>query len=319
MHSNKTNSGKTLSRRSFIKAGALTVGAISLSNNWIQAEEATTSKKIRTAFDQVSLGNTGLKLSRLGFGCGTNSGSIQRKMGHEEFNKVIRYAYDRGITYFDSAESYETHTWLKEALKGIPREKLFIQTKIPGWGIKNADEAFARIERYLKELGTDYIDSLLIHCQTKKNWPELMKPTMEGLQKAKDKKMIRVHGISSHSLPATRAAIACDWCQTMLIRLNPQGHITDTEEEVWNSPDGPKCIPEVVNQIKKASTKGKGLIAMKLVGNGDFTNADDREKAMRFAMGVRELNAAVIGFKSISEVDESIERMNNALKDIDNA
>lgn len=312
---NKMNS---INRRTFLTTSALTLGVVMLPPTLVRGEEQKTetgTKKVRTAADQVELGNTGIKLSRLGFGAGTNSGAVQREIGHEEFNKVIRHAYDCGITYFDTAESYQTHTWLKEALKGIPREKIFIQTKMPGWGVKDAEEAFARIEKYLKELGTDYIDSLLIHCQVKQDWNKIMRPIMDAFEKAKEKKMIRAHGVSTHSLPAIRTGIEEEWCETMLIRVNPQGHITDSETEEWNAPSSITYVPEVKKLIQKASDKGKGVIAMKLCGNGDFTKAEDREKAMRYAMKVEGLDAAVIGFKSIAEVDESIERMNNALKE----
>lgn len=127
--------------------------------------------------------------------------------------------------------------------------------------------------------------------------------------------MIRVHGISSHSLPATRTAVASDWVQMLLVRINPQGHITDTDEESWNSPSSVKFIPEVVSQIKSAASKGKGLIAMKLIGEGNFKKAEDRQKAMNFVMAIEGINSAVIGFKSAAEVDESIECMNSALKE----
>ena len=311
------NNKNCINRRSFLKtSGTITAGVALLNFNSVSTAQTSEkiSQSILTATDQVELGKTGIMLSRLGFGCGTNSGAIQREMGQEHFNRMIRHAYENGITYFDSAESYHTHTWLKEALKGIPREKLFIQTKIPGWGIKNADEAFSRIEGYLKELGTDYIDSLLIHCQTDAEWNQKARPIMDGISKAKEKKMIRTHGISAHSIPALRTGLAEKWCETMLIRLNPQGHITDSETAAWNAPSSVDFIPTVVDLIKKINHAGKGTIAMKLVGNGDFKKASDREKAMRFAMNIKELNAAVIGFKNTEEVDESIERMNNALK-----
>ena len=305
----------SINRRTFLKTSAAAAVGAALLNTQSSFAEDSNEKTVRTATDQVTLGNTGIKLSRLGFGAGTNSGQVQRNLGHEEFNKVIRYAYERGITYYDTAESYQTHTWLREALQGIPREKLFIQTKIPGGGVKTADEALERVERYLKELGTDYIDSLLIHCQVAHDWDERVQPIMEGLEKAKEKKMIRVHGISSHSLPAIRRAIACDWCQTMLVRVNPLGHQTDSESEQWNAQSSPEFIPNLLYLLQKASAKGKGVIAMKLVGNGDFKNPADREKTMRFVMNIPDINAAVIGFKSTAEVDESIERMNNALKE----
>lgn len=304
-----------VNRRTFLKTSAVAAGAVLVSQNFVSAQEKGNQKKVRTAADQVELGNTGVMLSRLGFGTGTTSGNVQRALGHEGFNNLIRYAYDQGITYYDTAESYQTHTWLKEAFKGLPREKLFIQTKMPGWNIKSADEALERIERYLKELGTDYIDALLIHCMTAKDWDVKMAHVMEGMSKAKEKKMIRVHGVSTHSLPAIRTAIASDWAQTLLVRVNPQGCITDTEEETWNSPSSVKFIPEAISQITHAASKGKGLIAMKLIGEGNFKLAEDRQKAMDFVMNIRGINSAVVGFKSVAEVDESIERMNSALKE----
>ncbi|MCK9316313.1 MAG: aldo/keto reductase [Verrucomicrobia bacterium] len=304
-----------VNRRDFLKTSAVAAGAVLVAPSFVSAEDQAPQKKIRTAADQVELGNTGVKLSRLGFGTGTSSGNVQRALGHEGFNSLIRHAYDKGITYFDTAESYQTHSWLKEALKGLPREKLFIQTKMPGWGVKTADEAFEKIEKYLTELGTDYIDSLLIHCQTAKDWDTKMTHVMEAMSKAKEKKLIRVHGISTHSIPAIRTGVASDWVQTLLVRLNPQGHITDTEDETWNSPSSVKFIPEVVKQIKNATAKGKGVIAMKLIGEGNFKKAEDRQKAMNFVMATEGVNSAVVGFKSTAEVDESIERMNSALKE----
>jgi len=304
-----------VNRRDFLKTSAVAAGAVLVAPSFVSAEDQAPQKKIRTAADQVELGNTGVMLSRLGFGTGTASGNIQRALGHEAFNSLIRHAYDKGITYFDTAESYQTHPWLKEALKGLPREKLFIQTKMPGWDVKTADEAFEKIEKYLTELGTDYIDSLLIHCQTAKDWDTKMTHVMEAMSKAKEKKLIRVHGISTHSIPAIRTGVASDWVQTMLVRLNPQGHITDTEDEAWNSPSAVKFIPEVVKQIKNAAAKGKGVIAMKLIGEGNFKKAEDRQKAMNFVMATEGVNSAVVGFKSAAEVDESIECMNSALKE----
>jgi aryl-alcohol dehydrogenase-like predicted oxidoreductase len=142
-----------------------------------------------------------------------------------------------------------------------------------------------------------------------------MTHVMEAMSKAKEKKLIRVHGISTHSIPAIRTGVASDWVQTLLVRLNPQGFITDSEDETWNSPSSVKLIPEVVKQIKNAGAKGKGVIAMKLIGEGNFKKAEDRQKAMNFVMATEGVNSAVVGFKSTAEVDESIERMNSALKE----
>ena len=294
-----------LSRRQFLGRSAGAAGALLLAScPWLQAQAATK----RTAVDQVALGKTGLKLSRLGFGTGSNSGNVQHDLGQEAFNKLIRYAYDQGITYFDCAQSYRTFEWIKGAIKGLPREKLFLQSKVPG----KPDEVLAAIDHHRKVFDTDYVDSLLIHCMVKNGWTDEWKRIMDAFDEAKEKKWIRAKGVSCHSLPALRAATASDWTEVHLVRVNPQGaHIDGANEEVW---DNKVHEPEpVLAELKTMRAKGRGVIGMKIIGNGDFTQPEAREKSIRFAMSRPELDAVVIGFKSTAEIDEAIRRMNQAL------
>ncbi len=263
----------------------------------------------RTHADQVELGKTGLKSSRLGFGAGSNSGHVQKALGQDAFNRLIRYAYDQGITYFDCAQAYETFEWMGPALKGLPREKLFLQSKVPG----KPEDVLATIDRHRKAFDTDYLDSLLIHCMVKDNWTDDMKRIMDGFNEAKEKKWIRAKGVSCHSLPALTQAQESDWTEIHLVRLNPQGVWMDTPEQTWNAKSGPENVPPVVEQLKKMRARGHGIIGMKLCGNGEFTKAEDREKAMRYVMRSGLTDAVVVGFKSAAEVDEAIERMNRAL------
>jgi predicted aldo/keto reductase-like oxidoreductase len=298
----KTND---LSRRHFIGRSAGAAGALLLTSlPWLQTQAATK----RTAVDQVTLGKTGIKLSRLGFGTGSNSGNVQHDLGQEAFNKLIRYAYDQGITYFDCAQSYRTFEWIKDAIKGLPREKLFIQSKVPG----KPDEVLKAIDHHRKVFDTDYVDSLLIHCMIKDGWTDEWKRIMDAFDEAKEKKWIRAKGVSCHSLPALRAATASNWTEVHLVRVNPQGtHIDGANEEVW---DNKVHEPEpVLAELKTMRAKGRGVIGMKIIGNGDFTQPEDREKSIRFAMSRPELDAVVIGFKSTAEIDEAIRRMNQAL------
>ena len=160
-----------------------------------------------TAADQVPLGKTGLKLSRLGFGTGSNSGNVQQAPGQPAFNRLIHYAYDRGITYFDCAEGYATFEWIAGAIKGLPREKLFLQSKIPG----QPQDVLKTIDRHRQVFKTDYIDSLLIHCMVKNGWTDAWKRIMDAFEEAKAKQWIRVKGVSCHSLPALRTAAASGW------------------------------------------------------------------------------------------------------------
>ncbi len=266
----------------------------------------------RTAADQVTLGKTGIKLSRLGMGCGSNSGNIQRALGHEEFNRLVRYAYDQGITYFDTAQSYRTHEWIREAIKGLPREKLFIQSKMSG----NPENPMEVIDRFRKELDTDYIDSLLTHCTVTPNWDDERRRALDAMEEAKDKQIIRAHGVSCHSLPALKRSVELDWTDVHLVRLNPQGAWMDTPEETWNATSNASHVLPVMEQINLMRDKGHGVIGMKLIGNGDFTDPADREKAIRFVMQSNLTDAVVIGFKSPAEIDEAIMRINRALADV---
>jgi aryl-alcohol dehydrogenase-like predicted oxidoreductase len=267
----------------------------------------------KTAVDQVPLGKTGLKLSRLGIGCGTNSGRVQQELGQEGLTRLIRYAYDQGITYIDIARSYRTHTMLGEAIKGLPREKLFIQTKMGG----RPDNPFADIDGYRKTYGVDYIDSVLVHCTITPNWEEERKRVMDAMEEAKDKKIIRVHGVSCHSLPALKRAVELEWVDVHLVRVNPQGaHMDTPKTDTWSDESNASHVPAVMEQLKLMHEKGRGVIGMKLIGNGDFTKAEDREKAIRFAMQCGLLDCVTIGFKSPAEIDEAIQRMNSALAEM---
>lgn len=295
-----------LNRRQFLERSAAAAGALLLGSGNPLCTQAAGAR--RTAVDQVTLGKTGLKLSRLGFGTGSNSGQVQRALGQETFNRLIRYAYDQGITYFDSAQAYRTFEWLGGAIKGLPREKLFIQSKLPG----QPEKALEAIDHHRKVFDTDYIDSLLIHCMVKDGWTDQWKRIMEAFDQAKEKQWIRAKGVSCHSLPALRAAAASSWTEVHLVRVNPQGaHIDGVEEEVWDH--GRRDPSPVLGELKTMRAKGRGVIGMKIIGNGDFTAAEDREKSIRFAMSRPELDAIVIGFKSAAEIDEAIQRVNAAL------
>jgi len=292
-----------LSRRQFLERTAVAVGGLWLTSGSSLARQAAK----RTAVDQVSLGQTGLKLSRLGCGTGTNSGNVQYALGREAFDKLIRYAYDQGITYFDCAQSYRTFEWLGGAIKGLPREKLFLQSKVSG----QPGNVLQAIDHHRKVFDTDYIDSLLIHCMVKDGWTDAYKRIMDGFEEAREKKWIRAKGVSCHSLPALRTAAASPWAEVHLVRVNPQASHIDGLEETWDR-SGHDLSP-VLAELKTMRAKGRGIIGMKIVGNGDFTDPADREKSIRFAMSRPELDAIVIGFKSAAEIDEAIGRVNRAL------
>jgi len=294
-----------ITRRGFLKGTAALAGTVLLSS----CSTGPFAKRTPTAVDQVTLGKTGLKLSRLGLGAGSNSGNVQRSLGADGFNRLVHYAYDQGITYIDTADSYKTHTMVREAIKGLPREKLFIQSKMPGVPEKPLEV----LDRYRRELGVDYIDSLLTHCGVTANWDDERRRVLDALEEAKDKKIILAHGISCHSLPALTRAAELDWVDVNLVRINPQGAHIDTPAETWNATSDKSHLPPVLKQIKVMRQNNHGVIGMKIIGDGDFTDPEDREKSIRFTMQSGLTDAVVIGFKSPAEIDEAIKRINSAL------
>ena len=301
MHSHKIN------RRKFIQTSAVAIAGTALLSRWTLPSAFAAATK-RTAADQVTLGKTGVKLSRLGIGTGVNNGHDQMGSGKEAFIKMIHHAYDSGITYIDCAQRYETFPWIGEAIKGLPREKLFIQSKVPG----HPEDVLATIDSHRKNFNTDYIDSLLIHCMTEDTWTDSWKRVMDGFNEAKEKKWIRAKGVSCHTIGALRSAVANDWTETHLVRINPQGKYMDAVKSAWG-PDASAEVEPVMDQIKEMHAKGHGVIGMKIFGNGDFKNPADREKSLRFALSKPEIDAFVIGFTSPAQIDEAITKINGIL------
>jgi 1-deoxyxylulose-5-phosphate synthase len=307
-----------ISRREFV-IGAAAAAGVAL----VPHVSGIAAQPKNTATDQVALGKTGMKLSRLGIGTGTVSGSVQRGIGHEKFNDMIRYAYEKGITYIDTSDTYQTHPWVREAIKGIPREKLYIQSKMlnragfgtmGGFGNTGAKEEspLETLDRFRKELGVDYIDTVLIHCQIAANWDESSKKLQDGLEEAKQKKIIRAHGVSCHSIAALKKAAAMNWVDVNLVRINPQGVNIDTVDQAVFATSKESDVPAVVEQLKIMRKNGHGIIGMKLIGQGELKNIEDRKKSLTWAMQSDIVDAVVIGMKSREEIDEAIMHINNA-------
>jgi predicted aldo/keto reductase-like oxidoreductase len=291
-----------MNRRRFLKSSAgLAAGAMLL--------PSCSTNTVKTASDQVLLGNTGLTISRLGIGCGCHSGREVRDMGTDGFNRLVHYAYERGITYLDTANGYRTHSFVKDAIKDLPRDKFFILTKMNG----QPEDPMKEIDRYRQELGTDYLDCVLIHCKIHQNWHESHKYMMDALAEAKEKGIIKSHGVSCHSLPATQTAAQLEWVDVNLVRVNPQGSHLDTMEETWNAESDVSHLPPVLQELATMRKNGHGIIGMKIIGEGNFTDPADRKKSIAFAMQPGLVDAVTIGFKSIAELDEAITNMNEAL------
>jgi aryl-alcohol dehydrogenase-like predicted oxidoreductase len=287
------------SRRDFIKtsvaAGTLaTVGTLP-----VQAKQ--------TATDTVILGRSGLKVTRLAFGTGSHNGEIQYALGQEQFTRLVHYAYDRGIRFFETAEAYMTPAMLGEALKGYPRDSYQLMTKVTTDEGVDPHVRFDEMRRISK---TDYFDVMLLHFQHTSNWVSETARWQDGIQEAQEKGTIRKRGASVHGLPALRQVPGNKWLEIAMIRMNHNGASMDAENYATG---GPGDVPEVVKHVQQVKKEGMGVISMKLVGNGTFTKHEDRAAAMKFAFRNAGVDAVTVGFKSPQEVDEAIDNLNAAL------
>ena len=258
------------------------------------------------ATDWVTLGKSNVKVTRLAFGTGSRNGAVQREIGQDAFNRLVRHAYDRGIRFFETSDTYgDMHRMLGVALKGIPRDSYRLMSKIT----TDQGNPQQRFDELRKQANTDYFDIMLLHVQQGNNWPAESARWQDGIMEAQQKKIILSRGASVHGLPALRQVPQNTWLQVAMIRMNHTGTKMDNDGNFWNSAGN---VPEVVTHMKAARANGMGIISMKLIGEGVF-NHEDRQKAMRFAFQNAGVDCVTVGYKSPAEVDEAIDNLNAAL------
>ncbi len=294
------------SRRDFLKtslaAGAL-AGAGSLP--LLSARETAAHE---TATDWVTLGRSNIKVTRLAFGTGSFSGQVQRDLGQEQFIRLVRYAYDRGIRFFETAESYRgMHEMLGVALQGIPRDSYRLMTKVTTHDGVNPQEKIDELRKLAK---TDYFDIVLMHWQHTPTWPADSMQWQDGISEAQAKQAVLSHGASVHGLPALRQFPGNKWLDIAMVRVNHKGVRMDAED--YNT-SGLGNVNEVVTHVKQVRKEGMGVISMKLVGEGAFTQHSDRQAAMKFAFRNAGVNSVTVGYKNTAEIDEAIANLNLAL------
>lgn len=286
-------------RRQFLESTTLAAGSILVGAACGFATESV-AKPAFAAADKVPLGKSGLNVCRLCLGTGVHGGQRQSdhtRMGAKKFNELVQGAYERGVRYFDLADLYGTHPLFAAAMQGIPRARYSLNTKI-WWargGIPESERPDANVvvSRFLKELETDYLDLVLLHCVTSGDWPEELARQMELLAGLKKKGVIRAHGVSCHSLPALQAAAKNPWVDSIHARINPYGAVMDGK---------PATILEV---LREAKTNGKGVVGMKIIGEGRFRDdAEKKKESVRFALQSGCVDVLLVGCENLVELDE---------------
>ena len=286
-------------RRDFLRRSAHTLGAAFLAQNPVARAALIDPDPLPqkfTAQDEVVLGHTGISTSRLAMGTGTvgfGGGSNQTRLGTSPLTTLLLNGYhENGLRFFDSADSYGSHPYVAAALKQLPRDKVTILTKTD---TRDAAGVRADLDRFRRELGTDHIDVVLIHCVTEGDWTTRYRGAMDVLSEAKQKGVIRAHGVSCHSIEALRAAAASPWVDIDLVRLNPIGSHMDADPNT------------VISVIKQMRTQGKGIVGMKILGQGDLR--DRPAEAIRYALGTGVLDAFTIGAESQREQNNLLQRI----------
>ena len=292
---------KKLSRRKFIQ------GTVALSGfSMIGANMSLTSCKATTV-DKVKLGKTGLKVSRIAMGTGTiggNKESNQTRLGMEKFIKMAHYAYDCGITSFDTADSYGSVPFVGNAIKSLPREKITLLSKIWTYPNDSKDKVPVdqTIERLRKEAGTDYFDIILMHCIMQGNWKDTRSFYMDGLSKAKQDGFVKAIGVSCHNKEALIEATVNPWVDVIMARINPFGSKMD------GTPD------EITMILEQAIKNGKGIIGMKIFGEGSHVTDDERQQSIAYAMQGNRVHCMTLGLESEAQVEDAVLRTMKIVK-----
>jgi 1-deoxyxylulose-5-phosphate synthase len=284
-------------RREFVLGTARTAGAAWLASQGLARvmQALPTLPRRFTAADTVTLGKTGIQTSRLAMGTGTvgfGGRSHQTSLGMEGLPDLLLNGYDQGLRFFDSADAYGSHPHVAKALKHVSRDKVTVLTKT--WA-RDAATARADLDRFRRELGTDQIDICLMHCLTEGDWTERYRGVMDMLSDAKQKGIIRAHGCSCHSIEALRAAAKSPWVEVDLVRINPIGSHMDADPET------------VVGVLRQMKASGKGIIGMKILGQGDLRTRQD--EAIKYALSLGVLDAFTIGAESKAEQADLIRRI----------
>jgi aryl-alcohol dehydrogenase-like predicted oxidoreductase len=283
------------SRRDFVKTAAVAGTASGLwwalhRQDLAFAGLAGAPVKKKAVADQVVLGKTGIKLSRMAMGSGTNGTrktSVQARLGIHGFADLLVHGYDQGINFFDTADQYGTHEHMREAMRRVGKNNVVVLTKTRA---KTKEECQKDLERFCRELGRDHLDVVLLHCMTSDNWVKELEGPMEVLSKAKQKGLIRAHGVSCHTLGALKLAARTPWVEVDLARINPAGAHMDAD---------PATVLGVLREMK---AQGKGIIGMKILGQGDLAGQLDR--ALAYAGKNDLMDTFTMGFATPQQFDE---------------
>ncbi len=307
-HSHDTQHDHT--RRRFLGTAALAgAGMLAARPGWFSASPARAAGRKQAATDIVTLGKTGIKVSRLAQGTGFNGSgrsSAHTRLGEKEFDRLIHHGLEQGITFMDMADLYGSHRYVRHALEGKSRDNIAYLSKI--WPETQYWNAFsggakAEIERFRRELNTDVIDVCLMHCMRDSNWPQEYERVRDELDELKEKGAVRAVGVSCHDFGALKVAATHPWVDVILARINNVGR-----EAMMDA-----SVEDVTAVLKQARANGKAIIGMKIFGAGRLTSPEQKDASLKYVLGNDLVDAITVGMLSTEQIDDTIARMNKVL------
>lgn len=296
-----------INRRRFMKQSAAGASSILATSAWAAQDNKQTK---RDAFDRVELGQTGIKVSRLAQGTGIKGGareSEHTRMGFEACRKIMQHGFDQGLNFYDMADLYGTHQYVRDSLKELPRDEYVMLTKLwfreAEWN-KPSGGAKDEVHRYCKELGTDYLDVCLIHCITDDKWTEDLAQVREELVELREAGDVRAIGVSCHDLEGLRVASNDPWTEVIFARIN---HMGGRQYKM----DG--TVEEVTEILKNARANGKAVVGMKIFGEGTLVKPEQKDASMNYVIGNDLVDAITIGMTKVDQIEDTTSILNRAL------
>jgi aryl-alcohol dehydrogenase-like predicted oxidoreductase len=297
-------------RRQFLKTSLAGAGAALAAPRFLRADAAPPAAAVKTGADAITLGRTSVKTSFLALGTGMNGGkraSDLTRLGQAEFTRILRHGLDSGVRFLDAADLYGTHPFIREAVKGVPRDRYSLLTKIwpfqEDW-ITPSGGAREEVDRFRRELGSDSLDVCLIHCMQNDRWPEQFARVRDELSKLKDEGAVRAVGVSCHDHGALKRAAELPWVDVILARINHRGG------EKYLCDDTPEAIAAT---LKRARANGKAVIGMKIYGAGTLTAPEERAASLKYVLGSGLVDAITIGTTAPAQVDDNLAAIRRAL------
>jgi 1-deoxyxylulose-5-phosphate synthase len=305
---------KWITRREMLRRSVAGLGAAAVpAGCWAGPYLREPSPASPAATDRIEIGKSGVRVTRIAMGTGFHGwerASNQTRLGQQGFTALIRKGLDNGLNFIDSADLYGSHPFVKNALRQIPRDEVSILSKIwfaGGTIFTPTDRAKPDVERFLGELGVQYLDVCLIHCVEDAGWTKHRARMMDELSELKSKGVVRNVGVSCHDLGALKAAASSPWVDVIFSRINPEAKSMDV--------DTPARVPEVAETLKKARANGKFVVGMKIFGAGELVGQEQRDKSLRHAWENKLVDAMTIGFEKPAQIDDTIAHLNRVLKE----